>query len=152
MDDQSLEALFKQADKIGKKRYHKLTVQDFEDYRRFDYWRYINGDYECGTTQQSRDWVHENSELYCPICDRKFSTRGGKTIDHKLPRAQYPWLSLDFRNLWVICQHCNQEKSDMHWYEYEHYVFVHYPKLYSNVSFARPTVLLQTLKTEDASE
>lgn len=148
MDEQSLEALFKQADKIGKKRYHKLTVQDFENYRKFDYWRYVNGDYECGTTQQSRDWVYENSELYCPICDRKFNTRGGKTIDHKLPRAQYPWLSLDFRNLWVICQRCNQEKSDMHWYEYEHYIFVHYPNLYSNVSFARPTTLLQTLKSD----
>lgn len=148
MDEQNLEALFKQADQIGKKRYHKLTVQDFENYRKFDYWRYINGDYECGTTQESRDWVRENSEFYCPICDRKFSTRGGKTIDHKLPRAQYPWLSLDFRNLWVICQRCNQEKSDMHWYEYEHYIFVHYPSLYSNVSFARPTVLLQTLKSD----
>lgn len=146
MDD--LEALFKQADKIGKKRYHKLTVQDFENYRKFDYWRYINGDYECGTTQQSRNWVYENSELSCPICDREFSARGGKTIDHKLPRAQYPWLSLDFRNLWVICQRCNQEKSDMHWYEYEHYIFVHYPSLYSNVSFARPTTLLQTLKSD----
>ncbi|MEP0978947.1 hypothetical protein NC980_00135 [Leptolyngbya sp. AS-A5] len=50
MEDQNLEALFKQADKIGKKRYHKLTAQDFENYRKFDYWRYINGDYECGTT------------------------------------------------------------------------------------------------------
>jgi len=148
VEDNSLEALFKQADKIGKKRYHRLTAQDFEDYRKFDYWRYINGDYECGTTQQSRDWVNDHSESYCPICDRPFNTRGGKTIDHKLPRAQYPWLSLDFQNLWVVCQMCNQEKSDRHWYEYEHYIFVHYPHLYLNVRAARPTKLLQSLKAK----
>ncbi|MEP0978949.1 hypothetical protein NC980_00145 [Leptolyngbya sp. AS-A5] len=63
-----------------------------------------------------------------------------------MPRAQYPWLSMNFRNLWVICQLCNQEKSDMHWYEYEHYIFVHYPHLYTNVQAARPTTLLKTLK------
>ncbi len=150
-EDRSLEELFKYADRIGKKRYHKLTAQDFEDYRKFDYWRYINGDYECGTTQQSRNWVNDHSDFYCPICDCKFATRGGRTIDHKLPRAQYPWLSLDFKNLWVICQQCNREKSDMHWYEYEHYIFVHYPRLYSGVKAVRPTALLQSLKAKKSS-
>ncbi|MDZ8027016.1 MAG: hypothetical protein RMY36_033370 [Nostoc sp. SerVER01] len=56
------------------------------------------------------------------------------------------WLSIEFKNLWVICQVCNQEKSEMHWYEYEHYIFVRYPDLYLSVKAARPSSLLQSLK------
>ncbi|MFN6502118.1 MAG: HNH endonuclease [Nostoc sp. DedQUE01] len=144
--DKELKELFEIANKIGNKRYHKLTHQDFENYRKYDYWRYINGDYECGTTQESKDWVKANSSWYCPICGYHYSDKGGKTIDHKLPRSQYPWLSIEFKNLWVICQVCNQEKSEMHWYEYEHYIFVHYPDLYLSVKAARPSSLLQSLK------
>lgn len=143
LEDKGLEELFKLADKIGNKRYHKLTQRDFENYRKFDCWRYVNGDYECGTTQESQNWVRENSDRYCPICEENYSTKGGKTIDHKLPRSQYPWLSMEFKNLWVICQTCNKEKKDMHWYEYEHYMFVHHPDLYLDVKAARPSHLLQ---------
>ncbi|MFQ4145933.1 HNH endonuclease signature motif containing protein [Chlorogloeopsis sp. ULAP02] len=146
LEEKELKELFKLADKIGKKRYHKLTRQDFEDYRKFDNWRYINGDSECGTTQESKDWVRENSDWLCPICEERYSQRDGKTIDHKLPRSQYPWLSMEFKNLWVICQRCNKEKGEMHWYEYEHYMFIHHPKLYLNVSNVRPIQLLKSLK------
>jgi 5-methylcytosine-specific restriction endonuclease McrA len=146
LEDKELEELFKLADKIGKKRYHKLTRQDFEDYRKFDKWRYINGDSECGTTQESKDWVKENSDWLCPICEEKYSLRDGKTIDHKLPRSQYPWLAMEFKNLWVICQRCNKEKGEMHWYEYEHYMLIHHPKLYLNVRNVRPIQLLKSLK------
>ncbi|HEY9881261.1 MAG TPA: HNH endonuclease signature motif containing protein [Leptolyngbyaceae cyanobacterium] len=146
LDDKSLEDLFKLADKFGKRRYHRLTRQDFEDYRKFDSWRYLNSDSECGTTPESKQWVRENSGRNCPICGKSFAIREGKTIDHKLPRSQYPWLSLDFRNLWVICRICNQEKGEMHWYEYEHYTFVKYPDRYHDVQFARPRQLLQSLK------
>ena len=138
MEDKSLEDLFRLANKLGNRRYHKLTPADFEEYRKFDYWRYIQGDYECGTTQVSRDWVADHSDWYCPICLEKFAQRGGRTIDHKLPRAQYPWLSLDFRNFWVICQICNEEKAEMHWYEYEHYMITHHPQRYAAVRDARP--------------
>jgi len=143
--EQTLEELFALADKVGKKRYHKLTAQDFEDYRKYDYWRHVNGDGECGTTAKSKQWVKDNSGWTCPICGERFADRGGRTIDHKLPRAQYPWLSLDFRNLWVICQDCNQEKGERHWYEYEHYMFIHHPGRYQDVQFARPRQLLKTL-------
>lgn len=146
LEHKNLEDLFKLADKVGRKRYHKLTHQDFEDYRKFDSWRYLNGDSECGTTPESKQWVRDNSERHCPICGEEFAFREGRTIDHKLPRAQYPWLSLDFRNLWVICRICNQEKGEMHWYEYEHYTFVNHPDRYSDVAFARPRKLLQSLK------
>ena len=146
MEDKSLEDLFRLANKLGNRRYHKLTPADFEEYRKFDYWRYIQGDYECGTTQVSRDWVADHSDWYCPICLEKFAQRGGRTIDHKLPRAQYPWLSLDFRNFWVICQICNEEKAEMHWYEYEHYMITHHPQRYASVRDARPLILLKSLK------
>lgn len=145
LDNLDLRDLFKLAKKIGGRRYHKLTAETFEDYRKFDYWRYINGDGECGPTLESQQWVRENSDRNCPICDRRYSFQNGRSIDHKLPRSQYPWLSLDFKNLWVICRACNQEKGEMHWYEYEHYIFVHHPDLYDSVRFYRPTQLLKSL-------
>lgn len=145
IDNKNLKELFEIANKIGKKRYHRLTHLDFETYRKFDYWRYINGDYECGTTQESRDWVNEHSDWYCPICGEKYSGENGKTIDHKLPRSQYPWLSMEFKNLWVICRACNQQKGEMHWYEYEHYIFVRHNHLYLTVKALRPIQLLKYL-------
>lgn len=148
LEDKELEELFKLADKVGKKQYHKLTQQDLADYRAFEAWRYVNGDSECGTTQESKQWVNQHSDRFCPICEERYSDRGGKTIDHKLPRAQYPWLSMDFRNFWVICQWCNQEKGEMHWYEYEHYMMIHHPKLYAAIKDARPKQLLQSLKAQ----
>jgi 5-methylcytosine-specific restriction endonuclease McrA len=147
-----LKSLFEYADQIGQKRYHRLTQEDFDNYRQFDYWRYIGGDYECGTTQESRLWVDDHSEKHCPICGHLFSRRGGKTIDHKLPRSQYPWLSMEFKNLWVICRDCNQEKGENHWYEYERFILEKYPDRYLDVKFARPSQLLKTLETEKSSE
>ncbi|AFZ18621.1 HNH endonuclease [Allocoleopsis franciscana] len=143
LEDKGLKELFQLANQIGNKQYHKLTQQDFENYKKYDYWRYVNGDGECGTTQESKDWVRDNSDWHCPICGEKYSEKGGRTIDHKLPRSQYPWLSMEFKNLWVICQLCNKEKGEMHWYEYEHYMFVHHPELYLDVKAARPSQLLQ---------
>lgn len=145
-DKETLQELFKAANKIGNRRYHRLTQQDFEDYRKFDYWRYINGDSECGTTPESRSWVRENSDSNCPVCGYPFSPSVSRSIDHKLPRAQYPWLSLDFKNLWVICYQCNQEKGERHWYEYEHYIFTRHPDRYSDIVLARPRQLLKDLR------
>ena len=146
LENKKLEELFELADKIGKQRYHRLTDQDLEDYKKFDRWRYVNGHHECGTTKESQDWVRDNSDWHCPICEIRFSDCGGRTIDHKLPRAQYPWLSLDFRNLWVICRDCNLEKGEKHWFEYEHYMMIHHPELLSAIQAARPTQLLKSLK------
>lgn len=146
LEGKNLQELFALADEIGKQRYHKLTAQDLEEYKRFDYWRYINGSYECGTTQESRDWVKENSGLCCPICGEKFSKCGGRTIDHKLPRSQYPWLSMNLDNLWVICKACNEEKGEMHWFEYELYLFVHHPDWLPGAQRFRPTQLLKSLR------
>lgn len=143
--DHSLEELFKFADRVGNYRYHRLTDQDLEKYLEFDHWRYINGKHDCGITEESRQWVRENSDHQCPVCGNYFSQFNGRSVDHKLPRAQYPWLSLDFRNLWVICYACNQEKGEMHWYEYERYMFARHPDRYPDVVLARPRVLLKSL-------
>ena len=148
LEDKDLKELFKLANKIGNKRYHRLTNQDFENYLQFNYWRYISGDYECGTTPESQQWVRENSDSYCPICGDDYRDRGGKTIDHKLPRSHYPWLSMEFKNLWVICQTCNKEKGEKNWYEYEQYMFLNYPNDYPLIKSARPTTLLNSLKPE----
>lgn len=145
-EDAELKDLFKLADDIGKRRYHKLTRQDFEDYKQFDYWRYVNGDSECGTTQKSKEWAKNNSDWDCPICGARFAECGGRTIDHKLPRSQYPWLSMDFQNLWVICNACNQEKGEKHWFEYEHYMLIHHPDRLQAIQTARPIQLLRSLK------
>jgi len=145
LENKELGELFSLVDQIGQKRYHKLTPEDFEKYRAFDYWRYVNGDGECGTTEESKQWVWANSDQYCPVCGEHFSNGGGKSIDHKLPRSQYPWLSLDFQNFWVICLECNKEKGEMHWYEYETYILKKYPHRYLDIKFARPIKLLQEL-------
>jgi 5-methylcytosine-specific restriction endonuclease McrA len=145
-----LKALFDLADHIGNRHYHKLTAQDFEDYRRYDYWRYVNGDGECGTTPASQQWVRDNSDRDCPVCERRFAEGDGRTIDHKLPRAQYPWLSLNFANFWVICRECNQEKAELNWYEYERYMLEHHSDRYPQVQLARPRQLLKTFGNPQA--
>jgi len=145
-EGKNIKELFKLADKVGKKRYHKLTSQDFEDYKRFNHWRYICGNGECGTTEESQNWVKNNSDCHCPICGDKFSEFNGRTIDHKLPRSQYPWLSMDFRNFWVICRDCNKEKGEMHWYEYEHYMSIHHPDCLDAIKAVRPKQLIMSLR------
>lgn len=152
LEEEELKELFRLANKIGGKRYHRLTEQDLENYKRYDNWRYINGNSECGTTQESRNQVRDNSDWNCPICEENYRERGGRTIDHKLPRSQYPWLSLDFRNFWVICDMCNQKKGEKHWYEYELYIFVNHPEFYDAVVTARPRYLLQSLNQKSNSQ
>lgn len=146
LENKELSELFKLADTIGSCRYHRLTTQDLNDYLKYDRWRYINGDFECGTTAESRVWVEKHSDWYCPICSEKYGDRKGKTIDHKLPRSQYPWLSLEWSNLWVICRVCNREKGERHWYEYEQYMYHKYPQDYPIIKTARPIELLNSLK------
>jgi HNH endonuclease len=147
LEDKELKVLFKLADEIGNKHYHRLTPQDFQDYLQYDRWRYVNADFECGTTQESRLWVNNNSGLKCPICTERYQGSNYKTVDHKLPRSHYPWLSMEFDNLWVICRECNIEKSDLNWFEYEQYIFSNYSHRYPQVKSACPVKMLQSLKT-----
>ena len=144
-NEKTLKELFAMADKIGDRRYNRLTPQDLDDYHKFEHWRYVDSRSECGTTLESKAWVKDHSDYHCPLCEHLFSQRGGKNIDHKLPRSQYPWLSMEFNNLWVICRDCNIEKAEMHWYRYEQYVLLTYPDRYENARSARPIALLRSL-------
>ncbi len=146
LENKTLKELFDLVDKIGRKHYHKLTAEDFESYQQYEHWRYIDGNFGAGSNQESKNWVRDNSDYHCPICNIRYHKDNGRTVDHKLPRSKYPWLSIDFKNLWVICRECNQEKSDMDWYEYERYIFVNYPHLYDNLKQFRPSQLLRELK------
>lgn len=143
--EKTLKELFRLADEIGGHHYHRLTRKDFREYRKFDHWRYIHGCRQGKTTFTSKAWVGKNSKRNCPVCGQLFTERGGKTIDHKLPRSQYPWFSINFNNFWVICGRCNSEKGEMHWYQYEHHIFVHASEHYENVRKARPKRLLKSL-------
>jgi HNH endonuclease len=155
LQDLDLPELLNLVDVIGSKRYHKLTIQDLQNYKQYDDWRYIHSNAELGSTMESKEWVYRNSTPSCPICGDLYRFRGGRNIDHKLPRSQYPWLSLDFNNLWVICYECNFEKAEMHWYEYERYIFKNYPNRYHIVCDERPDKLLKSLvvnKTQDKND
>jgi HNH endonuclease len=144
-----LKTLFEMVDKIGSKRYHRLTSADLEDYRKYEHWRYIQADAELGSTPTSKKWVDEHSTPTCPVCGDDHHSRGGKNIDHKMPRAQYPWLSMSFQNFWVICRACNLEKAEMNWYEYERYCFKNKPDQYHHILEARPQKLLLSLVVEN---
>ncbi|NJR71248.1 MAG: HNH endonuclease, partial [Synechococcales cyanobacterium CRU_2_2] len=61
---------------------------------------------------------------------------------------QYPWLSLNFANLWVICQICNREKGERHWFEYEQYILTHHPDRFENLLPARPNQLIKNLRND----
>jgi len=143
LENKTLKELFDLVDKIGKNRYHKLTEKNFDNYQQYENWRYVDGNYTFGTTQESKDWVKDHSDSHCPICDTRYHQDNGRTIDHKLPRAKYPWLSMEFKNLWVICWDCNTEKAEMDWYEYERYIFKRYPQSYNALRAFRPIQLLQ---------
>jgi len=145
LENQTLKELFSIADKIGKKRYNRLTEKDTQDYEQYACWRYIDGEFKNNTTQESKDWVRENSDDLCPICNCSYSRDNYKTIDHKLPRSKYPWLSMEFKNMWVICHECNKEKGEMDWYDYERYMYLNHRKFYLNLRMFRPTKLLQSL-------
>lgn len=146
-ENKTLKELFDLVDKIGKKHYHRLTKQDFENYQQYEHWRYINSNFGAGSTQDSKDWVRNNSDFHCPICNSRYQKENGRTVDHKLPRSKYPWLSMEFKNLWVICRDCNQEKNDMDWYEYERYILNYHPEFYEALRVFRPTQLLKALNS-----
>ncbi|MDU7364110.1 HNH endonuclease [Clostridium sp.] len=49
-------------------------------------------------------------EKYCPYCN--YPTREVKQIDHYLPKAKFPTLSIVVKNLVPICKECNEIKGE----------------------------------------
>lgn len=145
LENKTLEELFNISAEISKKRYNKLTEKEAHDYDQYAHWRYVNGVFENGSTQESKNWVRDNSDELCPICNCSYSRDNHKTIDHKLPKSKYPWLSMEFKNMWVICNECNKEKGEMDWYDYERYIFNNHRKFHKNLIMFRPVKLIQSL-------
>jgi 5-methylcytosine-specific restriction endonuclease McrA len=53
----------------------------------------------------------------CPECN-KIINNLNSSIDHKHSRRNYPWLSWNVNNLWVLCKDCNYNKADCEWEDY----------------------------------
>lgn len=57
------------------------------------------------------------SEKYCPYCN--YPTREVKQIDHYLPKAKFPSLSIVINNLVPICKDCNEIKGEYYSFDKE---------------------------------
>ncbi|MGJ3245063.1 MAG: HNH endonuclease [Elainellaceae cyanobacterium] len=71
-------------------------------------------------SDQGKQWKEEflkHCEYRCPECNRRL-TEFNITIDHKLPRRKYPWLTWDVSNFWILCRDCNKSKGQMDWSKY----------------------------------
>jgi len=91
------------------KNYHKLTRDDV--YALYSNW---------ASSTEGRQWKLKQIKQCgnrCPECN-KVINENNSTIDHKHPRAKYPWLAWNISNLWVLCKQCNKNKSDKKWEEY----------------------------------
>lgn len=88
LENKTLKELFDLVDKIGRKHYHKLTKEDFDNYQQYECWRYIDGNFGSGSNQESKNWVRDNSDFHCPICNVRYHKDNGRTVDHKLPRSK----------------------------------------------------------------
>lgn len=57
----------------------------------------------------------ENLRLYHWKFDKIKNKSDMATVDHFLPKSQFPELARDFNNLKVCCYKCNQDKKDDIW-------------------------------------
>lgn len=66
---------------------------------------------------RSKQWLALRIRVFatygrsCMKCRR---ADGIMHVDHIKPRSKYPELSLEFDNMQVLCESCNQEKSNWH--------------------------------------
>lgn len=74
---------------------------------------------------KSQEWKEVRYEKlreiqYCECCGKAKGDflEGGEivklTVDHIKPRSRYPELALDTINLQVLCQYCNEGKSNIY--------------------------------------
>ncbi len=71
--------------------------------------------------------LKEHGELHCEYCgeenlrlyhwkhDKIKSHHDMATVDHFLPKSEFPELAKDYDNLKVCCYKCNQDKKDDIW-------------------------------------
>ena len=69
----------------------------------------------------------KNGELHCEYCGKpelkiykwyeRLNKKDVATVDHFLPKSQYPDLAKEPTNLIVCCDSCNNKKGDKLWEE-----------------------------------
>ncbi|MCI1145139.1 hypothetical protein [Stenotrophomonas maltophilia] len=68
--------------------------------------------YSSKATTASLDWIdrlhHDHSLNHCPVC----GGLGARTIDHHLPKANYPEFSIFAPNLIPCCGTCNSKRGN----------------------------------------
>lgn len=59
--------------------------------------------------------IDENNLLYCPCCGLSYfeseDSKYREAFDHYLPKAHYPFLSVNFKNLVPLCHKCNSDRK-----------------------------------------
>lgn len=59
--------------------------------------------------------IKENELRYCPCCGlilfESEDSKNREAFDHYLPKAQYPFLSVNFKNLVPLCHKCNSDRK-----------------------------------------
>lgn len=70
----------------------------------------------CGTVKQHSDKLRKiNESSVCPFCGMESLLNeyddGRDDYDHYLPKAQYPFISVNFLNLFPMCHRCNSKSK-----------------------------------------
>jgi len=72
----------------------------------------------CGTVQEHfKDFVRPSHQraLICPFCGlnklKTFESINRDAYDHYIPKAFYPFISINYRNLFPICYECNSDEK-----------------------------------------
>lgn len=59
--------------------------------------------------------IDENDLRYCPCCGLSYfeseDSKYREAFDHYLPKAHYPFLSVNFKNLVPLCHKCNSDRK-----------------------------------------
>ena len=83
-----------------------------------------------GDRDPLNDWRHERATLghwfrklvraddeprLCAYCDGSLTEQSRETIDHFLPRREFPELTLAWQNLFPACDRCNSDYKKAQW-------------------------------------
>lgn len=93
-----------------KRRKHNKNKQKFKRNKRFNFYK-------------SNRWCRLRAkafQLYGAVCMKCHAVRAeaDMQVDHIKPRSKYPSLQYNLDNLQILCQPCNQEKSNLNCNDY----------------------------------
>src|SRR6266478_6365592 len=61
-----------------------------------------------------KDLIRRETHDKCIYCESKISHVYHGDVEHILPKARFPELTLDYENLGLACAICNNRKGDVH--------------------------------------